>query len=171
MLLKQKLQSMSNNELKALILDLAKLRKENIEWLQAKIKGQDGIIDTLEYFKKKILAALWPEPKIRLHDAKKAIADFRKISNKPEHIIELMTFYVETGIEVENEFGDLYEAFYASIESVFEKVIKALNTNQDLIHVYTKRLNLIVERSAEGWGHKDSLSDILYNLNAKEGAE
>lgn len=67
-----------------MILDLAKIRKENTEWLQAKIKGQDGIIDTLEYFKKKILAALWPEPKIRLHDAKKAMADFRKISNKPE---------------------------------------------------------------------------------------
>ena len=122
----------------------------------------------MAYFKKKILAALWPAPKIRLHDAKKAIADFRKISNKPEHIIELMTFYVETGIEVENEFGDLYEAFYASIESVFEKVIKTLNTNQDLIHAYTKRLNLIVERSTEGWGHRDSLTDILEMLNSED---
>lgn len=164
--LKQKLRKMSATELTALILDLAAIGKENAEWLQAKLKGEGNIADTLAYFKKKILAALRPEPAIRLRDAKKAIADFRKISNKPEHIIELMTFYVETGIEVENEFGDLYEAFYASMESVFENTVKMLNACPNLIPAFKNRLSRIVETSAKGWGHKDSLTDIFEMLNA-----
>ena len=165
--LKEKLQSLSNDELYSLVLEIAKLRKENYEWLQAKLKGETGINETLEYYKKKINEALGDD-RIKLIDAKKAISDFRKISNKPEYVIELMVFYVETGIEIENEFGDLYEAFYYSVESVFYNIVKLLNANQKLIFVFKDRLSRVIEMSAEGWGHKDSLSDIFENLDTKD---
>ena len=162
--LKGKLRSLDNDELYSLVLEIAKLRKENSEWLQAKLKGESGINETLEYYKKKINEALGDD-RIKLIEAKKAISDFRKISKNPAHIIELMIFYVEKGIDIENEFGDLYESFYASIESVFENIVKMLNANPQFIPVYRKRLMIIVDRSAEGWGHRDCLTDILQTLN------
>ena len=168
--LKEKLRSMGNDELYSLVLEIAKLRKENSEWLQAKLKGESGINETLEYYKKKINEAL-EDDRIKLIDAKKAISDFRKISKNPAHIIELMIFYVEKGIDIENEFGDLYESFYASMESVFENAVKMLNANPEFISAYRKRLISIVDRSTDGWGHKDSLSDILENLNSIQEAK
>jgi len=141
--LKGKLRSLGNDELYSLVIDLAKLRKENSEWLQAKLKGEGGINETLEYYKKKINEA-FGDGRIKLIESKKAISDFRKISKNPAHFIELMIFYVERGIDMENEFGDLYESFYASMESVFENVIKMLNANHQLIPAYRKRLEIIV---------------------------
>ena len=95
----------------------------------------------MEYYKKKINEALGDD-RIKLIEAKKAISDFRKISKNPAHIIELMIFYVEKGIDIENEFGDLYESFYASMESVFENIVKMLNANPEFIPVYRKRLEI-----------------------------
>ena len=54
---------------------------------------------------------------------------FKKISKKPEHLLELMVFYVEQGMEIGEEYGDMYEAFYSSMELMFEHVIKMLNDN------------------------------------------
>ena len=162
--LKGKLRRLGNEELYSLILDLVELRKENGEWLQAKLKGESGINETLEYYKKKINEA-FGDDKIKLIEAKRAISDFRKISKNPAYIIELMIFYVEKGIDIENEFGDLYESFYASMESVFENIVKMLNENPQFIQQYREKLEIIVDRSAEGWGHKDSLTDILDTLN------
>ena len=110
-------------------------------------------------------AILWSE-QIKIKDAKMAMADFKKICSDPKHILEIMTFYVETCIEVENEYGDLYESFYASVESVFENIIMMLNKNPELIDGFSIRLNSIVEKSAEGWGHQDSLIDISSTLDA-----
>lgn len=44
MKLKEKLAGMKNAELCSLILEIAKLRKDNFEWLEAKLKGGEGIV-------------------------------------------------------------------------------------------------------------------------------
>lgn len=75
-----------------------------------------------------------------------------------------MVFYVETGEKVDNEYGDMYEAFYSSIEAMFEQIIKILNNNTELIQKFKGRLDSIIDRSCEGWGHKDTLMDIYKGL-------
>ncbi len=67
-----------------------------------------------------------------------------------------------------DKFGDLYESFYASMESVFENAVKMLNANPEFISAYRKRMISIVDSSTDGWGHKDSLSDILEKLDTTE---
>jgi len=164
--LTKKLRNLNNDELYSIIIDFTKLRKDNLEWLQAKLNGEDGISETLDLFKKKIVLALRFES-INLSEAKKFITDFKKISKKPEFILELMIFYVEKGTDLENESGGMYEGFYDSRESVFEKIIKILNANPQLIPLFKKRLSKIVEICNKGWGHKESMDYLFEMLNTE----
>ena len=169
-ILKERLKTLNADELLCLLIEIANLRKENRTWLRAKLAGMSGIDETIAYYKKKIHAILWNE-QIKIKDAKMAMADFKKICSDQKYILKIMVFYVGTCIEVENEYGDLYESFYASVESVFENIIIMLNKNPELIDEFSIRLNSIVEKSAEGWGHQDSLRDVLSTLdtnNAKK---
>ena len=50
--------------------------------------------------------------KLRYSAMKKALEDFRKLSNNPESIAELMISHVEYGVEFTNEYGDIDEKFY-----------------------------------------------------------
>lgn len=58
----------------------------------------------------------------------------------------------------------MYEAFYSSIEVMFEQIIKMLNNNPELNQKFKGRLDFIIDRSCEGWGHEDTLTDIYEEL-------
>ena len=49
----------SREEFASIVRDLVSLRKENALWLDAKLKGDAGIEETLAYFKKKIKNAFF----------------------------------------------------------------------------------------------------------------
>jgi len=158
----KELKKLGKEELYSLLLELSTLRKENANFLRLKL--QNGTDEAVTYYKQKIKEALWQE-KTNLREARKALVDFKKISKNPEHLLELMVFYVENGEKIDNEYGDMYEAFYSSMESMFDQIIKTLNNNQDLIPKFKGRLNSIIEKSCEGWAHKDTLLDIYEELN------
>jgi len=160
-MINKELKKLGKEELYSLLLELAGLTKENANFLQLKLQNKPE--EALVYYKKKIKEALWQE-RTNLHEARKAISDFKKISKSSEHLLELMTFYVENGVEMGEEYGDMYEAFYSSMESMFEQVIKMLNENKELIPKFKRRLDSIIDRSCEGWGHKDTLMDINEGL-------
>ena len=157
----KELKKLGKEELYSLLLELSSLRKENADFL--KLKLQSGADEAVTYYKQKIKEALWQE-KTNLREARKALVDFKKISKNPEHLLELMVFYVENGIKIDNEYGDMYEAFYSSIEAMFDQIIKTLNNNQDLMPKFKGRLDSIIDKSCEGWGHKDTLLDIYEKL-------
>src|SRR3989344_4429978 len=123
----KELKKLGKEELYSLLLELSSLRKENADFL--KLKLQD---EAITYYKQKIKEALWQE-KTNLREARKALVDFKRISKNPEHLLELMVFYAENGEKIDNEYGDMYEAFYSSIEAMFDQVIKTLNSNPNLI--------------------------------------
>ena len=65
--------------------------------------------------------------RLALKNARTAISDFRKASRNKERIAELMLFYVECGIEFINMHGDVDEAFYSNIASMFSDFVDVLN--------------------------------------------
>lgn len=100
--------------------------------------------------------------KAKLSVAKKAIADYKKICRFPENLIDVMLFYVEQGVKFTNEYGDIEEAFYNSMESMFDKAVKLMGQN-DLKDLFQKRCQKVVDdTSGIGWGFHDTLSEI-YN--------
>jgi len=157
----QKLKKLEKQELYSLLLELATMNKENQDFLRLKL--QNNPKDAVSYYKKKIKDILWNE-KVNLKEARKAISDFKRISKKPEYLLELMTFYVETGVEMGEEYGDMYETFYSGMESMFEQIVKILDNNQNLIPNFKSRLNSIIERSCEGWAHRETLLEIYEGL-------
>ena len=155
------LKQLGKEELYSLLLELSSLNKENADFLRLKLEKNPE--DAIAYYKKKLKNILWSE-RINLREARKVISDFKRISKDPEHLLELMTFYVETGVKLGEEYGDMYEAFYSSMESMFEQIIKTLNDNKKLIPQFKTRLDSIIEQSCEGWGHKDTLEEIYKGL-------
>jgi len=158
----KELKKLEKEELYALLLELSSLRKENADFIKLKIQNKPE--EAILYYKKKIKEAFWQE-RINLRDARKQIADFKKISKDSEYLLELMVFYVEIGEDVDNEYGDMYDAFYTSLESMFQQVIKMLNDNPNLIPKFKERLGTILNRSCEGWGHRDTLEEMYGELH------
>ncbi len=157
----QELKKLGKEELYSLLIELVSLKKENADFVKLKLQNKPE--EAILYYKKKIKDTLWQE-RINLREARKAVAGFKKISKNPEHLLELMVFYVENGIKIDNEYGDMYEAFYSSMEAMFDQIIKMLNENKELIPKFKGRLDSIIDKSCEGWGHKDTLMNIYGEL-------
>ncbi len=97
----------------------------------------------------------------RLAIAKKAIADYKKICRSSDSLIDIMLFYVEQGVKFTNKYGDIEEAFYLSMEGMFEKAVKLIGQN-DLKSPFQKRCQKIVNDASEtGWGFYDTLSELF----------
>ena len=145
---------------------MASFRSANTKWLNAKLSAKPGTTNYLLECKKEIEKAIWDKRRPNLKRARQVISDFKKICKDEELIFDLMIFYVEKGVEFENEFGDLYEAYYASLESVYIEVTEKLKKNKKLAEKLKPRLKKIIENAADGWGHKDTLGDyfsLLYD--------
>ncbi len=79
----------------------------------------------------------------KLSVAKRAITDYKKICQFPENLIDMMLFYVEQGVKFTNAYGDINEAFYNSMESMFAKTVELI-CKQDLKEVFQRRCQKIV---------------------------
>lgn len=100
--------------------------------------------------------------KAKLSVAQKAIADYKKICRFPENLIDIMLFYVEQGVKFTNAYGDINEAFYSSMESMFAKTVELI-CKQDLKDSFQLRCEKILGDTYDiGWGFYDKLSEI-YN--------
>ena len=143
------------------------LRKENLEWLSLKLQGTNGDDAAIAYFKGKIRTCIFNNSMPNLKGARQFISNFKKISKEDKLIIELMLFYVETGTKLDEEYGDLYGAFYTSMENMFHEVIELLNKpqNTSLKEQFEPRLNWIIKHAAEGWGYKDAIEEYIGELS------
>ena len=100
----------------------------------------------------------------KLSVAKKAVNDFKKLSPPPEALIDTMLYYVENGVGFTNDYGDMYEAYYTSMESMFEAACKLVN-EYGLKAIFEKRCATIVKATEDfGWGFYDALSESFYQV-------
>lgn len=75
-----------------------------------------------------------------------------------------MLFYVDRGVKFTLAYGDIDEAFYASMEGMYEKALSAM-TELDSKHIFEQRSQKIVTDTSDiGWGFHDTLSEIFENL-------
>ena len=100
----------------------------------------------------------------RLSIARKAVADYKKVYRSKVSLADLMLFYVETGVEFTNTYGDIDAPFYDSIESMYKKAVEFIVENE-LQEAFERRCKRIVSETAEiGWGFHDAVS-YLYEKN------
>ncbi|MDQ3248820.1 MAG: hypothetical protein M3Q45_06375, partial [Chloroflexota bacterium] len=101
-------------------------------------------------------------PKFNLRLARKAVTDFKKACADPAAIADLMLYYVEQGVICTNNYGDIDEHFYASVESVFANAITMIVESGDselAKQLRPRAQGIIRNTSGIGWGFHDALVD------------
>ena len=95
---------------------------------------------------------------------KQAISDFKKLEPSSDLLAELMLFYVETGVKFTNDFGDIDEAFYLSLEKTYDAALTLIE-KESLLNKFADRAGkILIDTSDIGWGFHDCLTDIYYNF-------
>lgn len=164
--LKKQLSSMENNELIVLICKLYKGSKQAQSIIDVELCGNPAEEQLVSNCKKRIHAAFFGS-KLSLKNARTAIRNFKKASKNKENIAELMLFYVECGVEFTNIYGNIDEAFYYSIESMFSDFVRTLNSldNADYYNRNAERIYRIYRNTdCIGWGFSEEMSSIYSEI-------
>lgn len=97
-------------------------------------------------------------PKTRFSIARKAVMDFKKLTDDADLIAEIMFTYVESISSFNNEFCPDEERFYIAPEKMYEDALKLLNKN-GLLDKFKERAYDIVANAPDDWGNKDSFQE------------
>ncbi|MEM6734920.1 MAG: DUF6155 family protein [Bacteroidota bacterium] len=88
----------------------------------------------LEQYKHKITEGFFPKRgyRLRLSVSRTAINDFKKLGTSPDSIADLLLHFVEQGVLLTNEYGDIDENFYTSIENTYSSALDLMSKNRIL---------------------------------------
>ncbi len=116
----------------------------------------------LEQYKQKVYEGFFPKRgyNIKLSLSRKAINEFKKLGVSEESLAVLLLYYVECGVEVTNEYGDMDENFYTSVENTFEKALQLMAKNKLLEKFKYRALKIVKKAEGIGWGFSDAMWDI-----------
>ena len=166
--LKKLLKDISPADLISLITDIAQACPQAKALLSIKFADENAINEILENYKEKVEYEFFPPKglgRLNLREAKKAITDFKKICSDKSMAIDLMLFYVENCVEFTDSYGDINESFYNSAASMYANVVKEINFEDiDVYKKFADRLKSAAENACEGWGFRDEMMDIYYNI-------
>ena len=160
--IKKLLQSMTKEDIIEMVLDLYSARKEAKEYLEFYAKPDEK--GKLEEYKAKIQDEFYPkrrrEPQTRFSVCRKALADFKKLKPSADALAELMVSYMEWATKFTFDYGDMWEQYYDSVESNFDKTVKHIVLN-NLWSKYDKRLQQCVKWSeGNGYGFADAIASM-----------
>ncbi len=166
--LKKRLSSKTNAELVENIALLYKNFPNVKEYYQSTLLGDDSAI--LEKYKEIVRGEFLMRgnrfPKMRLSVARKAVTDFKKISSLPPSIADIMVTYVEAGVSCTNEFGDIDEPFYNSMESMYETALKYVVKEHLFVEFDNRLIDIVKDTRGIGWGFHDQLSYLYETYEA-----
>ncbi|MFD0676895.1 MULTISPECIES: DUF6155 family protein [unclassified Paenibacillus] len=169
--IKKSLKSYEKEALISMLMDCYKLSSDVKNYIHILINPDETIEELFEKSKHQIRQEFFPErglARLRLSHAKKAITDFKNLSNDEVRTIDLMIYYVEVGVNFTNAYGDIDEPFYNSMISMYSNVIKKIVGNEALFHRFNERLETIVGKTAGiGWGFHDELSYLYMEFAAE----
>ncbi|MCR2806256.1 plasmid pRiA4b ORF-3 family protein [Paenibacillus soyae] len=169
--LNKHLKQLSNEQLIGLVKDCFGVSKDMEKFLSVRILGEEAAESLFEEYRKKVENEFFPDrgqPKLRLQEAKKAIAEFEKLTGSMKHVFELKLIYVESGVDFTVTYGDIDERFYRSMVSVYADVIGMANEDPmgELLEEYGDRLQKIVtDTEGIGWGFQDALVELHAELD------
>ena len=116
-----------------------------------------------EKYKSIIKQEFFPERgfgRARLSVARKAVSDYKKVSASKFGVADMMLYYVEVGVQFTNTYGDIDEAFYSSMESMYERAVKYIVLHGMRRQFEERCRRIITDTSGIGWGFHDGLSYI-----------
>jgi hypothetical protein len=166
--LKKELADFDKKKLIGLISELYDKNKTVKEYLDYYLNPDEEA--SLKVYREKVREAFYPKRGFgfKLAQGKKAISDFRKLKPSVDSLIDLMLYYVECGVEFTNDYGDIDENYYLSLERAYRDSLALIHKH--LRHdAFKDRASQIVYNSENiGWGFHDTLGDLYYEIYAGE---
>jgi hypothetical protein len=164
--LKRFLQSKSQEELIGQITELFTQFDQVKDFYQIRFNPALNDAPIREKYKNEIRNAVIPKSEKdfrntpNLAKAEKLISDYKRVAASSSGVIEIYLYYVETVIDFINEFGDIDEDFYESMEMKFEDALKLI-VKDGLRDIFEEDCRRIVNE-AKGIGY-GSYDDLSYN--------
>lgn len=162
------------DELREVILELSKLTTKNKQFIQLYLQSSAAIdIESIvNEAKKKIHGHFYGRsifPKIDLANARKVVSEYSKVLKEyPSQAADLKLYYVEVGTELTNDFGDINEGFYLSLESMFENFCKQIKKYPTYFNQFKDRIHGLQSDSQNiGWGYSDTIDDLAFELEGE----
>ena len=161
--LKKELKKFDKSKLIDLISKLYKKHKPVKDFLDFYVQPDEKGL--FEKHKAKVFEAFYPKRgfQLKLKDARQAISDFKKFAPSSYLLAELMLFYVECGVQFTNDFGDIDENFYLSMEKMFDQTLTLMKKEDILVQFNDRAAKILRDTDGMGWGFSDTLCDIYYN--------
>ena len=163
--LKKVLNSKNKPELIQEIAELFKKFPDVKDYYQAQEGNTEAVLEKYKNIIKKEFRDGFTHglPKARLSTARKAVQDFKKVTEYPDLVAEVMFTFVEEISNFNNDFGVDGESYYTSPEAMYHDVLSLLEKHNLLSH-FQERARNIIENATHGWGHFDSLSESYYQF-------
>ena len=154
----------------ALVKDLHDASPENRDFLRARFDAENSGGEALEKYRRKIVEQFFPRRgfgKLKLAEARKAIRDYRKATGNVAGTIDLLLTYVENGTEFTQQFGDINEAYYNSLESALNELVALLCGEGRENYPKCRDRLARVEQLANhiGWGYGDYVREQVAMLD------
>lgn len=158
----------------ALIKDLYEVSSGNRDFLHARFQAEADDGTALEKYRRKIVEQFFPargEGKLKLAEARKAIRDYQKATGNLAGGIDLRLTYVENGTEFSRQFGYPVEAYYDSLESVLNEMVRLLlRESPESYPRFQERIQrLAALADGIGWGYGDAVRDHVFVLEERLG--
>jgi hypothetical protein len=160
----------------ALIKDLYDTAGVNRDFIHARCHAGETSGEGLEIYRSKIVEQFFPARgfgKLKLAEARRAIREYRKATGNVAGVAELLMTYVENGTKFTQEFGDIDEQFYDSIESALTELAALLRGEaRGMYPQFSDRLARL-EKLADGigWGFHDFVQDVVWHLEEELGRQ
>jgi len=161
--LKRELRKLDKDQLVGLISDLYKKENSVQKLLDFYVNPNEKELFT-EY-RYAVITTFYPEHgyEIKLHKGRQGISDFGKYGPSSSLLCDLMLVYVETGVSFTNDFGDMNESFYSSLESMYVRALKMMH-KEGILNKFAVRAKAIVDDTRNvGWGFHDYLANVYYS--------
>lgn len=122
--------------------------------------------ELLKTYKQNIYKNFYPERGfgLNLKEAKKYITQFKKLEVSTFYLADLMLYYVECGVQFTNDFGDIDENFYISMEKMYYQTLELMNKSGLLDHFQPRAEQVVTDTKGMGWGFHDGLCDSYYTF-------
>ncbi len=154
----------------ALVKDLYAASEVGRDLVNARCQPAESAAVTLEKYRRRIVEQFFPDRgfgKLKLGEARKAIRDYRKATGNVEGTVELLMTYVENGTSFTQQFGDIDERFYNSIESALTELAALLRGEaRGMYPQVSDRLARAAQQAEDiGWGFGDFVGDAVAQLH------
>ncbi|TYP71100.1 DUF6155 family protein [Paenibacillus methanolicus] len=169
--LNKHLKQLDAEQLRELVKRCFETSKEAERMLTLEVLGESAAQALLADHKKKIRQEFLPgrgQPKLRIAEAKKAIAEYEKLTGDAKGVTELMLIYVESAVEFAVMSGYDEYRLLSSLISVYGDIIGRMNEEEteDWLVEFEERVRKIAANAEEvGWDFSACIIDLYHQLD------